>query len=270
MDLWSAALLGLVQALTEFLPVSSSGHLVLGQALLGVTPTGGAAFEVAVHFGTLLSVLLLFRAEVIELTGALLRALRAPGQIGARWGQDPALRLLGAIAVGCLPAGVIGVLFKDELEAAFGSVTLVGGALIFTGLVLLSTRLAPDGDGAVTLKRGVLIGWAQALAILPGISRSGSTIAAGLFLGVERDSAARYSFLLSLPVVAGATLLKAKDLAEAPPASDLMVALGVGAGVSFVAGLGALWLVMAVVRRGWFRHFGWYCLAAGITTLIAA
>lgn len=270
MDLWSAALLGLVQALTEFLPVSSSGHLVLGQALLGVAPGGGAAFEVAVHFGTLLSVLLLFRAEVVELVGALLRALKAPGQIGARWGEDPPLRRLGAIAVGCLPAGIIGVLFKDELEAAFGSVSLVGGALILTGVVLLSTRFAPDGDGPVTLKRGLIIGFAQAMAILPGISRSGSTIAAGMFLGVDRDTAARYSFLLSLPVVAGATLLKAKDLLEVPPGADLMAALGVGAVVSFVAGMGALWLVMAVVRRGWFRHFGWYCLAAGIATLIAA
>lgn len=269
MDLWSAAILGLIQALTEFLPVSSSGHLVLGQALLGVQAEGGAAFEVAVHFGTLLSVLLLFRAEVGQLLGALARALRAPGQVRAAWGQDPALRLLGAIALGCVPAGLVGVLFKDQLEAAFGSVTLVGAALLFTGVVLLSTRFAPEGQGQVSLGRGLAIGVAQAFAILPGISRSGSTIAVGLFLGVERDAAARYSFLLSLPVVAGATLLKAKDLLEAPPGADLAAALGVGAVVSFVAGLGALWLVMAVVRKGWFRHFGWYCLAAGAAALWA-
>lgn len=271
MSLWSAILLGLVQALTEFLPVSSSGHLVLSQALLGIEFEGDIAFEVAVHFGTLLSVLILFRREVAELLSATFTALRSPTQIRARWAQDERLRLVGAILIGCVPAGVVGLLFKDQLEAAFNNVRLVGSALLVTGVVLLLTLRAHGGQKtAVSVKSAWIIGTAQAIAILPGISRSGSTIATALFLGIERETAARYSFLLSLPVVAGATLLEARKLIAAPPATDHLLTLGVGASVSFFFGLAALWLILAVVRRGWFPHFGWYCLAAGAAALIFA
>ena len=270
MDLLSAGLLGLVQALTEFLPVSSSGHLVLGQALLGIDGAiGGVAFEVAVHFGTLLSVVVLFRAEVLRLIAVTLRVLRRPARLKTDWATDLDLRMLVAIVVGCVPAGVVGVLFKTELEQLFGSIRLVGFALLGTGLLLLAAKRAPKGDGEVTPGRALLIGIAQAVAILPGVSRSGSTIATGMFLGVDHDTTARFSFLMSLPVIFGATLLKTKDLIEAPPPGSMLLSLGVGAAVSFVVGLGALWLVMAVVRRGWFPHFGWYCLAAGAAALLA-
>lgn len=268
MDLLTAIILGLVQALTEFLPVSSSGHLVLGQALLGAHDGGGAAFEIAVHFGTLLSVLVVFRAEVNRLIRATLGALTAPSQIGARWREDADLRLAGAIVLGCIPAGVVGLAFKDQLEAAFDSITGVCIALICTGLVLLATRLARPGDGEVTLGRSLLIGAAQAVAILPGVSRSGSTIATAMFLGVDRDLAARYSFLLSLPVIFGATLLQARDLVAAPPPSEALLALAAGALVSFVAGIAALVLLLKLVSRGAFAHFGWYCLAVGIGGLV--
>lgn len=272
----AAAILGLVQALTEFLPVSSSGHLVIAQALLGVKTEGGAAFEVAVHFGTLLSVALLFRRDLLALAASALgacraiAALRRPGRLRAAWQTDPQLRLLAALAVGCVPAGVVGILFKDQLEAAFGSVKLVGAALLFTGVVLLLTRLAPKGDKAVGLGAAALIGVAQAVAILPGISRAGSTIATALFLKVEPEAAARFSFLMSLPVVAGATLLKARDLLHAPPGAEAVTAMAIGAAVSFTFGMLALWLIMAVVRRGWFAHFGWYCLAVGGVALALA
>ncbi len=268
MDLLTAIILGLVQALTEFLPVSSSGHLVLGQALLGAHDDGGAAFEIAVHFGTLLSVLVVFRLEVVRLFRATFGALAAPSRIGERWKADADLRLAGAIVLGCIPAGIVGLAFKDELEAAFDSVFGVCVALICTGVVLLATRLARPGDGEVTIGRALLIGAAQAAAIMPGVSRSGSTIATALFLGVDRDLAARYSFLLSLPVIFGATLLQARDLIEAPPPGDALLALGAGALVSFVAGIAALVLLLRLVRSGWFAHFGWYCLAAGIAGLI--
>ncbi|MCA9537968.1 MAG: undecaprenyl-diphosphate phosphatase [Myxococcales bacterium] len=268
MDLLSAALLGLVQALTEFLPVSSSGHLVLGEALLGVNG-GGAAFEVAVHFGTLLSVVLVFRRDIARLVSTTLRALTAPSQIGERWRNDADLRLAGAIVLGCVPAGLVGVLFKDRLEAAFDDPRFVCGALLVTGAILLASRAARPRGAEVTLPRAATIGAAQAVAILPGISRSGSTIAAALFLGVDRDQAARYSFLLSLPVIFGATLLKARDLIAAPPPTEELLALAVGAGVSFVAGIGALVLLLRLVSAGWFSHFGWYCLAVGLIGLIA-
>ncbi len=257
-DPLSALILGLVQALTEFLPVSSSGHLVLGQTLLGVKQTG-AAFEVAVHFGTLLSVALVYRKDVASLLGAVLRPRWAE-----RWRDgEPDLRLAAAIVAGCLPAGLVGVLFKDELEALFDDPHLVCVALLVTGVVLLLTRLPKPDDRPISLRRGLAIGVAQALAIIPGVSRSGSTIATGLFLGVDREQAARYSFLMSLPVIFGATLLKGRELLVAPPPAGTWTALGVGAVVSFVAGVGALLLLLGFVRRGWFAHFGWYCLAVG-------
>ncbi|MEZ4470798.1 MAG: undecaprenyl-diphosphate phosphatase [bacterium] len=268
MDALSAALLGLLQGLTEFLPVSSSGHLVLGQALLGVhLEGGGAAFEVAVHFGTLLSVLVLLRRDVGALLLSTARALRTPSKIRQQYQEDAQLRLAAAIVLGCLPAGITGVLFKDELEAAFSSPRLVGGALLFTGLLLLSSRLVRTGTADVGPGRGLLIGLAQAVAILPGVSRSGSTIATAELLGVAPEKAARFSFLLSLPVIGGACLLKGRDLVSAPPSGEVLTALGIGATTSFLSGLAALWLLFGVVRRGWFSHFGWYCLVVGILAL---
>ena len=263
-----AALLGLVQALAEFLPISSSGHLVLAEKLLGVTAEGGTAFEVAVHFGTLLSVAVLFRRDLVDLVRAGANGLRAGADRRSRWATDSGLRLLAAIVIGCIPAGVIGVLFKDQLEALFHSPRLVCAALVGTGLWLLASRFAPPGEAEVTPGRALMIGVAQAVAIMPGISRSGSTIAGAMFLGVERELAARFSFLMSLPVIFGATLLKARDLVAAPPAADQLLALGVGAGVSFVAGLASLALLMRIVRRGLFSNFGWYCLAVGIAGLL--
>lgn len=267
LDPLTAVILGLVQALTEFLPVSSSGHLVLAQAILGVEAGGGAAFEVAVHFGTLLSVAVVFHRDIGRLIAATTRALAAPTRFRERWREDAELRLATAIIAGCVPAGVIGLLFKTQLEAAFDHPALVCAGLIFTGLVLLATLRAPAAHGTMSINRAVIIGIAQAVAILPGISRAGSTIAAALFLGVDRDSAARFSFLLSIPVIFGATLLKTRDLIADPPAAEAIAALAIGAGVSFIAGIGALLLLLRIVRTGWFAHFGWYCLAVGIVGL---
>lgn len=264
----AAAILGLVQALTEFLPVSSSGHLVLGEAIMEVHAGGGAAFEVAVHVGTLLSVLLLFRRDVAALFRTLFHWLGHLGETRARWAADAEFRLGVAILIGCVPAGVVGVLFKGPLEQAFSAPRLVGVALICTGVLLLVTLFAPRGDQPVTPGRALLIGVAQAIAIIPGVSRSGSTIATALFLRVEREKAARFSFLMSLPVIAGAAALTAKDLLRTPPPGELATALAVGACVSFVGGVAALWLLLAVVRRGWFPHFGWYCLVVGAWALL--
>lgn len=268
MDTFAAALLGLVQALTEFLPVSSSGHLVLGKALLGVKTAGGAAFEVAVHFGTLLSVMVLFRRDIAELTRAAFAVARAPASAARAWREDPRVAEGVAIVLGCVPAGVIGILFEERLEAAFSDPRLVSAALLFTGAVLLATRFARPAQRPITLSVALAIGVAQALAILPGISRSGSTIAAALFLGVDRLSAGRFSFLLSVPVILGATLLKARDLLADPPGADVLGALAIGAAVSFVAGLGALALLMRLLRGGRFADFGWYCLAVGAAGLM--
>ncbi|MEE2787467.1 MAG: undecaprenyl-diphosphate phosphatase [Myxococcota bacterium] len=267
MDMLSAVILGLVQAFTEFLPVSSSGHLVLAQELLGVHVGHGAAFEVAVHFGTLLSVIVVYRTDVIRLSRVALSALMRPHTVPARWG-DADFRFVVAILVGCVPAGVVGLSFKNELESAFSSPQVVCVALMVTGVVLLATLRAPSGHQPVSLGRGVLIGLAQAVAIIPGISRSGSTISLAMFLRVDRAEAARFSFLLSLPVIFGATLLKASDLLSAELSTVPWSQLAVGAVVSFLAGLAALLLLLRIVNRGGFAHFGWYCLLIGLIGLI--
>ena len=170
MDIFTAAILGLVQALTEFLPVSSSGHLVLAQHLLGVESETGLsadAVAVAVHFGTLLSVVLVFREDVVHLTRTGLMAGTQP-HTRARWRDDPQFRMVAAICIGCLPAGVVGLAFKDSIEAAFESVTVVSVALLATGVVLLGLLRAPKGSAEVNLKTGFIIGAVQAVAIIPG------------------------------------------------------------------------------------------------------
>ena len=270
MDVWSAIILGLVQALTEFLPVSSSGHLVLAHALLNIGQAHGVAadaFAVAVHFGTLGSVFLVFFEQIRSLFSTVIEVVRRPSTFQSTWSDNAELRLAAAIIVGCIPAGVVGLLFKDQLEAAFNSPLVVCWALLGTGLVLLLTKAAPVGDRHVGLPSGLLIGLAQAVAIIPGVSRSGSTIATAMFLKIEREEAARYSFLLSLPVIAGATLLKGKELLGANIESSVWLALATGALVAFVVGVVALRVLMMVVKRGAFAHFGWYCLGVGFVGL---
>ncbi|MFN3199385.1 MAG: undecaprenyl-diphosphate phosphatase [Bradymonadia bacterium] len=264
----NAAFLGLIQALTEFLPVSSSGHLVLGKVILGMELDGGAATEVAMHFGTLMSVIVLFFKDIIRLFKATARLMGNLGRVRYLWHEDPDIRLLVAIIIGCIPAGVIGLLFKDQLESAFNDPRGVCVALLCTGGLLLTTVMAPVGKESIRPLDALIIGVAQAVAIIPGISRSGSTISVAQFLGIERVDAARFSFLMSLPVIAGATLLKGKDMLANPPPADTLAALGVGAAVSFVVGLGALWALMQLVRQGKFSIFGWYCLTLGVVGLI--
>ena len=265
MSIWEAFILGCVQAFTEFLPVSSSGHLVLTQAVLGVDLEGGASFEVAVHLGTLLSVVCLFWKEVTFLIQGGLPYLRTAWPLDR---QQEWSMLMRFIILGSIPAGVIGILFKDELESAFGNVKGVGAALCITGVILLSTWKKQGKRTQIGFMDALLIGGAQAVAILPGISRSGSTIAMALFLNISRTRAARLSFLLSLPVVGGAGLLKALDLVESPPTSQEWIGLCVGAGTSFVVGLGALWGMLKWVESSAFSFFGIYCLGVGGYVLV--
>ena len=270
MDIFTAAILGLVQALTEFLPVSSSGHLVLAQHLLGVESETGLsadAVAVAVHFGALLSVVLVFREDVVHLTRTGLMAGTQPHTWRARWRDDPQFRMVAAICIGCLPAGVVGLAFKDSIEAAFESVTVVSVALLATGVVLLGLLRAPKGSAEVNLKTGFIIGAVQAVAIIPGISRSGSTIAAASSW-VSSVSTQRNTVSYSLPVIAGATGLKTLELLDASLDAEMWLALGTGALVAFAAGVAALKFLMVTVKSGSFAHFGWYCLLVGTLGLI--
>lgn len=269
LTLFQAALLGLVQGLTEFLPVSSSGHLVLFQAFLGIED-GGIIFEVMVHFGTLLAVVTVFWHDIINLIRELFLFFKpATYRAGlmSRFESENA-RLLFYIIIGTLPAAVIGLLFEDYVEAAFQNAKLTCVMLIVTGFILLLTRLVRKKSLALSSRRSFLIGVAQACAILPGISRSGSTISAALYQGVDSNRAAQFSFLLALPAILGATVLKLAELFSQPIDSTLSLNLILGTVVSYGSGYLAIKLLLGIVRRGKLYWFAPYCFLIAIAGLI--
>ena len=255
MEFMQVILLAIVQGLTEFLPVSSSGHLVLVQHFLHAFE-GDVALDVILHGGTLLAVLMVYRREIRRL-------LRF---------DAAAVQYIVALVVGTLPAIAVGLLLKDQIEAMFTDPRGTAVALIVTGLILLSTRFARNEMRRVpgdwhpvppALPKALMIGGAQAVAIIPGISRSGSTIAASLWLGLPRDEAARFRFLLAVPAIFGALLLHFLDgglRSQAGPA-----ALAVGAIVAFLVGMVAIRLTALLVVQRHFWKFSFYCLALGVT-----
>ena len=261
MSVWEAVLLGVVQGLTEFLPVSSSGHLVVGQALLGIE-LPGVAFEVAVHFATLVSVLVAYRRRV----GALIR-----GSVRL----DPGTwRYLGLIALANVPAAAVYFLLGDVVEAAFETPAAAGVAFLVTGGVLWSARAAmrraTPKPGPLSGVRGpgvaMLIGVAQAFALLPGISRSGSTVVAGLWLGVESDDAAEFSFLMSVPAILGAALLQLVDAGTTAPALGT-APLAFAAVAAATTGLVAIRIFLAALRARSFHRFAPYPWVLGLLFL---
>ena len=261
------SVLALLQGLTEFLPISSSGHLVLAQAAMGFEEPA-LTIDVALHLGTLVAVVLVYRRDLFEILREVL-------------GGD--LRQVLLLVVGTLPAGIVGVLFKDQLERVFHSPRYAACGLLVTAVVLLAGEAArrrrvregaagveesaSGGAGRLGFGLALLIGTAQAFAIWPGISRSGSTIAAGMLCGLDPRAAARFSFLLSIPAILGAAVLNLPDA----------VAEGVGGGwqellwAGLFAGLvgwGALRALLAFLGRGAFAWFAIYCVALGTGTLI--
>ncbi len=254
MNYFEAIILGLLQGLTEFLPVSSSGHLVIAEHLLGLKQQG-VVFELLVHFGTLLSVLIYFRARIF----AMIRAVFDKSMVSER-------KMILFIIVGTIPAVIAGLAFEDFFEQAFSAPVMTAVMLIVTGLILLSTIAVRKKDGEMTILRSIIIGIGQAIAILPGISRSGSTISFGMISGIKPVVAAEYSFLLSIPAIAGAIVLKSRELAEiqASMAGQYLV----GTIVSFLSGLFAVYLLLDIIKRGKFEYFGIYCLLVGAAALI--
>ena len=258
--------LGLLQGLTEFLPVSSSGHLVLAQQFFGM---GGdlLAFDIFVHFGTLLAVLAAFRRRIIILALGCLAALRSAiferTPLARVYAESGELRTTLALIVGSVPAGITGFTLKDPIERLFSAPVPVLFALAGTGIVLLATFRARRGSGHVGLGRGLIVGVAQAIAILPGVSRSGATISAALFLKVDRSEAGEFSFLLSVPAVAGATVLALRDL-PGGGASLSFETIALGAASAFASGFAALVLLMGIIRKGKIGYFGFYCIAASL------
>ena len=259
MDVFWAALLGLIQGLTEFLPVSSSGHLVLAGFMIGL-PSTGLVFELVLHVATLAAVIFYYRSDVAALLLAVPRALRAPLS-GYR--EDESVRLGILVVVASVPTAVIGLGFKDEFESLTAYPQAVGGALLVTALVLAATHYIRPKEQHLTLKVALLVGLAQGLAITPGVSRSGATIAVALLFGVASVHAARFSFLISIPAVGGAALLK---LTGGLGALDLMPVV-VGFVVSLVSGYLALSWLVALVQARRFAAFAPYCAVVGLLAI---
>jgi undecaprenyl-diphosphatase len=267
MTIIQSIFLGILQGITEFLPVSSSGHLVLAKALLGIDTGKDISFEVFVHFGTLVSVLVVFRKDIAEIGHVLLGA--RPREWPRLYRESPVFRLAVFILVGCLPAGIVGVLFNDVIEEFFTDPKLVADMLIVTSVILYLTRFArPDPSGDVTLGSAIGIGLAQTVAIIPGISRAGSTISCGVFLGVPQERAARFSFLMAVPVIFGATLLKTRDLLQQPPPVSTLVTLLAGTLVAAVSGYLALRLLLSILKRGRLSLFAYYCFVVGVLGIL--
>ncbi len=253
-----AALLGVVQGLTEFLPVSSSGHLVLAQAVLGVS-LPGVLFEITVHVATLGAVLWVYRARVAELAAGVVR------------GEGASLRYVGLLALASVPAALLGVGARGTVERAFERPTAAAALLLVTGaLVWTVRRTAPAADDPEPGSGPALwAGCAQALALLPGISRSGATVAAGVWQGVEPVRMAEFSFLLSVPAIGGAALLQIDGLTGAA-AGGAAAPLAVGFVAALVSGVAAIRLFVRALEARAFHRFGWYCWAVGGGYLVAA
>ena len=248
------AILSVLQGIAEFLPISSSGHLVLGKELLGIGDAG-MRLDIFLHVGTLASIFVFYFAVVRRIAER------------REWGY------VAKIALSAVPIGVVGILFKDRLEEAFSSPSFVGGALIFTGVVLTATRFLPKGGRDVSFAGALLMGLAQAVAILPGVSRSGMTLAAARAAKVDGERAAEFSFLMSAPPIAGAALLELAKAARGTASASSETGWGLcvfGALLAAVVGWFALKVLVASLKGRWFWLFGPYCILAGALTIFFA
>lgn len=270
MSVFDAILLGIIQGLTEFLPISSSGHLVWAQAGFGIGEPN-LTFDLILHTGTTLAVLWFLRQEVAGIFQGMTKAA-----MGAVAGSSfrmifqtvPNFRLGIWVGLACIPTAIIGLAFLDYFEKSFSQPRTVAWEFLANGVLLWATRWCGKPTIALPSFRpfqAIVIGAAQGLAIVPGISRSGATIGAGLFLGLERELAVRFSFLLSIPAIAGAFVL---EWLRHPPDGSVSVPAGVvGFGVSFGVGYLSLAILMWMVRRAQLHQFAWYCWAVGLLGL---
>jgi undecaprenyl-diphosphatase len=266
MNEWQALVLGLVQGLTEYLPVSSSGHLAIGSALFGIDGEENLTFTIVVHVATVLSTLVVLWKEIEWIFRGLFR-----------FEMNAETRYVINILVSMIPIGIVGVCFKDKVEEIFGSgLFIVGLMLLLTAALLAFSYYAkPRQKEDISLKDAFLIGLAQACAVMPGLSRSGTTIATGLLLGNKKETLAQFSFLMVIPPILGEALLDVlklvKGSAEVTAGAPVSAAaLGVGFVAAFVAGCVACKWMINVVKRGKLIYFAIYCAVVGLLTLIGS
>ncbi|MDF1592226.1 MAG: undecaprenyl-diphosphate phosphatase [Desulfobacterales bacterium] len=271
MQLIQAILLGVIQGLTEFLPVSSSGHLVLLQNIFGLTEPE-VLFDISLHIGTLTAVCIVFFSEILSILKTLFNLpglLKTSGGIKQLYQDNEPVRMATLIVIGSIPTAVLGLLLHKMVDQLFGSVRIVGLMLIITGAILWQTRrfrIKGRPLTGTTIKHALVIGLVQGVAIMPGISRSGSTISAALFMGIDREVAGRFSFLLSIPAILGALVLSIDSPAMETTVSGGMFLMGtLTAGI---VGFGALKVLLHIVNRGRLHFFAPYCWLLGIVALI--
>lgn len=266
-----ALIIGIVQGLTEFLPVSSSGHIAILQALFHLNP--GITFAVAVHVATLVAVIIAFWRDVWNVISGVVGGVVAlmTGRIRATrlWRQNSGFRIGVLLVVASIPAGLVGIFLGDLVARLFASLLAVGLMLLLTGVLLwLADAVVAKGHPLKEFRSGpaFAVGLFQAAAVAPGLSRSGTAIAAGRFMGLSRDSAARFSFLLSIPAILGAALVDIKDLLGAAT-TGLGRQLYIGMAAAAIVGYVAILLVMRIVRAGRLRAFSFYCWAVGLAVI---
>lgn len=258
MEIIDAIILGIIQGLTEFLPVSSSGHLELGKAILGdnSVPEESLLFTVVLHFATALSTIVVFRKDILDLI---------KGALKFKWNDD--LQFISKIALSMVPAVIVGLFFEEQLEALFGgNILLVGCMLIVTAILLFMADKSKDTDKKVSFKNAFVIGISQAIAMLPGISRSGATISTSVLLGNDKTKAARFSFLMVVPLIFGKI---AKDVLSGDLTYDAgnFTSLSIGFVAAFVAGLFACTWMIALVKKSKLSYFAIYCAIVGVIAI---
>lgn len=261
MDILDAIILGIIQGLTEFLPVSSSGHLELGKAILGDNsiPEESLLFTVVLHFATALSTIVVFRKDILDILKGILKF---------KWNDD--LKFLTKIIISMIPAVIVGLFFEEELESLFGGdIFLVGCMLIITSVLLFLADKAIDTTKNVGFINAFFIGVSQAIAMLPGISRSGATISTSVLLGNDKTRAARFSFLMVVPLIFGKI---AKDIlsGDISTESQNITALSFGFIAAFIAGLFACTWMISLVKKSKLSYFALYCVIVGVITVIYA
>ncbi|GAA4294500.1 undecaprenyl-diphosphate phosphatase [Aestuariibaculum suncheonense] len=259
MDIINAIILGIIQGLTEFLPVSSSGHLEIGKAILGdkSVPEESLLFTVVLHFATALSTIVVFRKDILSLI---------KGALQFKWNDD--LQFVAKIVISMIPAVIVGLFFEEQLEALFGgNILLVGSMLIITALLLFFADKAKDTNKKVSFTNALIIGISQAIAMLPGISRSGATISTSVLLGNDKTKAARFSFLMVVPLIFGKI---AKDILSGDLTYDSnnFTSLSIGFVAAFVAGLFACTWMIALVKKSKLTYFAVYCAIVGIIAIL--
>ena len=271
MDIFQAIIIGLVQGLTEFLPVSSSAHLIFAQQALGVADVG-LAFDVLLHVGTLVAVLVYFYDDILNMIKGFFLSLidLKEGKFISEIKKDPYKKLAWLQILATIPVGVVGVLFNDIVEEMFTGLTIPAFLLLITGCLLYTSQRMNSGRIDVknmTLKEALIMGCGQAIAVLPGLSRSGTTIAAGLFAGLDKEFAAKFSFILSISAILGAAVFQLKDLSGGNVEIGACIA---GFVVAVISGYFAISVLLKIVREKSLDIFAYYCWIVGIVVLVGS